>query len=236
MNKLPILFPLIIALFTLPAESSEANNTIYLPIVSNEVTKQPPPLGEVSILNDFAYVSSTGSLHIVGEVFNGTSKTLRFVKITANLYDKNGMLLDVDFTFSLLDNIPPSEKTCFDVIFLEPAGWSYYEFEQVAYYEDGIPVTGLTAFNVSGSYDPTFGWYEILGEIRNDNSYTVNYVSPIATLYNSAGNVVGCDFSFVSSTHLAPGQKSSFDVTSLGRDYSDVTNFRIQIDGDPVNR
>jgi len=234
MNKLPILISIVVILMVLGTPSYGAANTVYLPIVNNEVVSQQPPTpGKVSISNDFAYVSSIDTLHVVGEVYNGTSKTLRFLKITANLYDIHGMLIDVDFTFSALDNIPPSDKTCFEIIFLEPAGWSSYEFEPVTYYEDGSAVTGLTALNVSGSYESSFGWYEILGEIRNDNTNPVNYVSPIATLYNASGNVIGCDFTFVNSTHLAPAQKSSFEITSSGRDYSDVSNYRVQVDGNP---
>lgn len=233
MNKMPILISIVIVMVVLPTPSSGAMHNIYLPIIRNEGTPQPPPPGNVYISNDYAYVNSIGTLHVVGEVTNETSKTLRFVKITANLYDSNGTLVDVDFTYSALENIPPGDKTCFDLLFIEPPSWSFYKFEPVTYHEDGIPVTGLTAINVSGSYNSTFGWYKILGEIRNDNTYKVNFVSPIITLYNGSGNVVDCDFTYVNSTDLNPGQISSFENTSSGRDYSDVANYRVQVDGNP---
>jgi hypothetical protein len=43
--------------------------------------------------------------------------------------------------------------------------------------------------------------------------------------------VVGCDFTFVNSTDLNPGQSSAFDMQFVGRNYNDVASHRIQIDG-----
>jgi hypothetical protein len=113
----------------------------------------------------------------------------------------------------------------------EPSGWSYYEFEAPTYDTDGQPLPNLTVFNDSGSYDPTFNWYKIIGQVRNDEVVLVTYVSPVGTIYTSSGTVVGCDFTYVNSTDLNPGQTSSFEMTFYTRDYSDVTSYRLQVDG-----
>ena len=91
----------------------------------------------------------------------------------------------------------------------------------------------LTVLNDSGSYDPTFGWYEIIGQVRNDHGTRVEYVSPVGTLYNVSGIVIGCDFTYVNATHLDPNQTSSFKMTFVGRDYADVASYRLQVDGNP---
>jgi len=69
--------------------------------------------------------------------------------------------------------------------------------------------------------------------VRNDHGTRVDFVSPVGTVYNAAGKVVGCDFTYVNSTDLDPGQSSSFEMTFLGRDYSDVTSYQLQVDGNP---
>lgn len=220
---------------------------VYLPIIIKQVPPTPTPTPtntptptatsipqEVRILsNHFHYVDSIDYLHIVGEVLNNSSDLLRFVKITVNIFNSSGQLLDTDFTYIHLDNLPAWDKTCFNLALPEPAGWSYYEFEAPTYLTDGSPLPNLTILNASGSYNLTFGWYEIIGQVRNDHDSRVEYVSPVGTVYNSSGTVVGCDFTYVSSTHLDPGQTSSFKMTLSGRDYSDVTSYRLQVDGNP---
>jgi hypothetical protein len=170
-------------------------------------------------------------LHIVGEVSNNTPNHLRFVEIYVNVFNSSGQLLDTDFTFIYLDNLPPWDKTCFEFILPEPIGWSYYEFEAVDYWTDGSPLPNLTILNDSGSYNPTFGWYEIIGQVRNDHGSLVEYVMPVGTLYNATGTVIGCDFTFVNSTDLEPNQTSSFKMTLSGRDYFDATSYQLQVDG-----
>lgn len=87
--------------------------------------------------------------------------------------------------------------------------------------------------NHSGSYNATYGWYEVIGQVRNDYSTRVEYVSPVGTAYNISGTAVGCYFTDVNSTHLDVGQVSSFKLPFSGRDYSDVTSYRVQVDGNP---
>jgi len=171
-------------------------------------------------------------LHVVGEVANNTANHLRYVKITANFFDSNGKLLDTEFTYTWLDNLPANNKTCFHILLQNPASWSYYELENPTYWTDGRPLPNLAILNDSGSYNPTFGWYEIIGQVRNDHGARVNYVSPVGTIYTASGTVVGCDFTYVNSTNLDPGQTSSFEMTFSGRNYSDVTSYRLQVDGD----
>ncbi|MBC8248746.1 MAG: SBBP repeat-containing protein [Anaerolineales bacterium] len=192
------------------------------------------PPGVYILSNHSYYVDSIGFLWIVGEVWNNTANRLRFVKITANVFSSSGQLLATGQGYTYLDNLSPGGMTCFSVLMgHEPAGWSYYRFEAPTYWTDGKPLPNLTVFNDSGSYNSTFGWYEIIGQVRNDHGSRVEYVSPVGTVYNASGIVIGCDFTYVNSTHLNPGQTSSFEMIFSGRDYADVTSYRLQVDGNP---
>ena len=205
------------------------------PVPTNTPTPMPTsiPAGVYILPNHSHYVNSIDYLHIVGEVHNNTSNHLRFVKVVANVFNNNGQLLETDFSYIYLDSLPAGEKTCFDLLMQEPANWAYYEFETPSYWTDGEELPNLAIFNHSGSYNSTFGWYEIIGLVRNDHGSRIEYVSPIGTLYNADEIVIGCDFTFVNSTHLDPDQTSSFEITSTGRDYSDVASYRLQADGNP---
>lgn len=194
-------------------------------------TRTPTAVPVEVLPNHSDYVDSIDNLWIVGEVQNNTSDYLRFVRITANVFDGEGQLLDTNFSYIDLDSLSPHEKTCFDVLFSdEPAGWSYYEFE-VRYRTGGEPQPSLTVFNDRGSYDSIFGWYKIIGQVRNDHGSRVEYVKPVGTVYDASGTVVGCGFTYVNATDLDPGQTSSFEMLFTGRDYADVVSYRLQVDG-----
>jgi len=206
----------------------------FLVISFNLPEIEPPnePEGVTILSNHTAFVDNIDYLNIVGEVNNNTDDNLRFVEINVNIFDRNGYLLDTDFTFTLLENLPAGEKTCFHLSVQEPEGWDYYEFEPVSYWTDGNSLPNLSVINLSSSYDSYFGWYEILGQVTNNLGSTVNWVSPVGTLYNASDQVIGCDFTYVNSTDLLPGQTSSFEMLFLGRDYNDVASYRIQVDGE----
>jgi len=228
--------------------------TVYLPVVMKDYPPTPTPTptftptatevptatpvptstslpSGVQILSNYSmYVDSIDYLHIVGEISNNTGNNLRFVRITANLFNGSGGLLDTDFTYTWLDDLPAYDKTCFSLLVPLPAGYSYFQFEAPSYWTDGQPLPSLTVINDSGGLI-NYGWYKILGQVRNDAGTKVTFVSPVMTLYNSSGNVVDCDFTYVNSTDLEAGQVSSFENTFIGADYSGVTHYRIQVDG-----
>ena len=217
-----------------PTPTSTTTPTI-MPTATPTGTPTPtlPPPGVHVLENHSYHVDAIGYLHIVGEVKNNTVDHLRYVKITANIFNSSGQTIDTNFTYIYLGNLPAGDKTCFDILLEEPSDWSYYEFEPPDYWTDGEPLPDLTILNDSGSYYPIFGWYEVVGQVRNDHATRVEYVRPVGTLYNASYTVIGCNFTFIDDTHLDPDQISSFRMTFLGRDYADAAAYRLQVDGNP---
>jgi hypothetical protein len=220
---------------------SPASLRLYLPLIMKRwliwVTDTPTPtptgLGVYVLPNHSYYVDSINYIHVVGEVQNNTANNLRYVKIAANFFNSNNQLVGTDYTYTYLDNLPAYTKTCFMIWLLQPAGWSYYQFEPPTYSTGGHAFPNLTVLGPSGSYDPTYGRYTVLGQVRNDSGTRVQYVQPVGTLYTVSNTVVGCDYTYVNSTHLDPNQTSAFKMTFYGRNYSDVASYRLQVDGTP---
>lgn len=230
--------PTATATYTPTSTPTDTPTPTMSPTPTSTPTNTPtltPPTAPVEVLSNHShYVTDYGSMWIVGEVQNNTADYLRFVKITANIFNSSGQLLDTGYSYINLDNLPPGDKTCFDILVGdEPAGWSYYEFESPSYQTGGKPLPNLTIINDSGSYNSTYGWYKIIGQVRNDHGSRVEYVSPVGIVYNASGTVVGCGYTYVSATHLDPGQTSSFEMNFTGRDYADVVSYRLQVDGNP---
>jgi hypothetical protein len=169
-------------------------------------------------------------LHILGEVYNNTADPVSRIEIPVNILDAGGQIVHSDFTFAWLDNLPAGEKTCFEVLMQRPEGGETYEFEEPQYW-DGRALPNLTVLNPSGSVID-FGWFQILGQVRNDHGSVVADVMTVGTLYNATGHVVGCDFAYLDSDP-PPGGTGNLEMLFVGRDYSDVTSYRIQVDGEP---
>jgi hypothetical protein len=180
-------------------------------------------------------VDSINYLYVVGEVQNNTATDLWLVKIAVNFFNSNNQLVGTNYTYTpfSLGNLPAYTKTCFRVSLSQPAGWAYYQFESPTYSTGGHAFPNLTVLGPSGSYDPTYGRYTVLGQVRNDSGTRVQNVQPVGTLYNASNTVIGCNSTYVNSWNLDPNQTSAFSMTFTGRNYSDVASYQLQVDGSP---
>jgi hypothetical protein len=153
--------------------------------------------------------------------------------VIANLFNSDDQLIDTDTDY-LWRDVLPGDKACFELSFSDWDGWSYYEFETPTYDSTtNRQLENMTVYGDRGTYDPGDGSYSVLGFVRNDNDSRVESVRIITTLYTASGTVVGCSYTYVSSTDLSPGQSSSFEMRFSGyrRDYADVASYRLQVDG-----
>lgn len=185
----------------------------------------------VQVLSNYSHhVGDDERLHIVGEVLNNTLANVSSVQITVRLLDSSGQELDMAQARTFLGNLPPGERTCFETSLEQTSGWAYYEFA-VPSFSQGRPLPNLSILNPSGSILPYMGGYELTGQVRNDHGAPVNDVTPVGTLYNGQGKVVGCGFGPIGS--LEATETRSFTILFVSRNYSDVASFRIQADGEP---
>ena len=167
----------------------------------------------------------------MGEVENRSSINTEFIKVIADVFDGGQTFIGTDFTYAHLGVLPPGEKTCFDIPFPgEPANWSIYQLS-TTFSEGGQTASGLSIFDDSGA--PNSLGYRVIGFATNQGAQRAEFVKVVGTLYDGAGNVIDCDYGYVNSTHLEPGQTSAFKVWFLGRDYASVSSYRLQVQGVP---
>jgi hypothetical protein len=211
-----------------PTSTGTATNTPTTTPTPSETPTEVPVLGILD--NHSTYTTVLDSLYIVGEVQNNSASNIRFVRVNADLFNSNQSLVDTDFGYTYLDVLPPGTKTCFAVLFFDaPEHWSTYRLSGT-FLAGGEYAPNLVLFDVSITED-TFGYPKILGQVRNDGSETARYVQLVATLYNSAGTVIDCDFTYVNSTHLSPGQTSSFEFSYFSDHTKNYSSYRVQVQG-----
>ena len=177
------------------------------------------------------YVDGDGALHIVGEVENGTEDPVYRVGLTVQLLSSDGEVVDTGHGVAPLQHLAAGEWTCFHISVEDPADWSSYVFEAPSY-SDGPPPPALTVVGDSGTYVSTTGWYLLGGEVRNDHGTRVKDVTAVGTLYDDAGDPVGCQAAYVLGIGLDPDEKSLFELQFAGRDFGDVVDHRVQADGE----
>jgi hypothetical protein len=231
-----LLSVLILSLFFF-IEAIAAAGDIFLPIVYHDIqTATPTPTlipGGVVVETDYVsdFTTSAGILHVVGEIRNKTSYTLRNMKVTVNFYNANNQLLESRSAFTYMIDLPAGKKTCFNISLDPPTGWSKYQFAPVTYQTDGNLPPNIGVLNLIGSYDPKFGYYQLTGLIRNDEAVQVSQVRTVGTLYNVTNRVIGCKF-YQFPDRLDPGASKSFNIEFRERDYIDTATYRLQVDGD----
>lgn len=73
-------------------------------------------------------------------------------------------------------------------------------------------VSDIEILGHSGGVD-SYGWYTVLGEVKNTGSDNLSWVKITVTYYDSSGTELETSHSYTSIEILAPGQKSPFDTS-----------------------
>lgn len=200
---------------------------------TNTPTRTPTPTATLApgvfVLNNSTTRPSSSYRYVTGEIYNNTPNHLQFVNVRVNFFD-GAQFVATDYSYTPLYNVHPHEKVCFAIFLSNPPNWTSYSFEPVLYSTTGTSRPNLVITSQSGApYSSSF--YRVIGQIRNDESQLIKYVSAVATMYDASGKVVECNDSYVGTTDLNPGQVSSFDILGMPAMPGEVASYVLQTDG-----
>lgn len=85
----------------------------------------------------------------------------------------------------------------------------------------------------SGDYN------DIIGQVKNIGTETVEFVKIGLTVYDKNGDVVGTDSTYAEATTLEPNQKSSFDIFSTTDNFDGMASYELSLhwrDSDGVDQ
>lgn len=182
----------------------------HTPTLTPTPTSTPYPQGVLVLCTRQFTPQYSSYTYVVGEVLNNTGSPVYDVHVVATFYGADGRIMGTDDSYARYDMVLPGEKAPFLIMVQPQAGWARYEVSVASYnhstfltYNHSFTFLGLNSYE-SGSYR------YVVGEVRNDTLETWTFVEPVVTFYDSTGCALYTDFTFVASTDLAPGQKSSF--------------------------
>lgn len=64
------------------------------------------------------------------------------------------------------------------------------------------------------SYIGNLGYFNVVGEVKNNLQSNINYVKLTATFYDAQEKVIGTDFTYAELDILKPNQKAPFEISS----------------------
>lgn len=169
------------------------------------------------------YVSSIGTLIVVGELQNVGDGIIGFVNLIGVAYSTERAEAE-SITSPFSRNLHPQQKAPFLMYFFPE--YSYYnDYEWIS---RGISYINFTATSADetenyqypdleitthSSFINSNGVYTVTGKVRNTGDQAAGRVWVVATFYNSTGDVIIVDFSdYLSPDHLQPGETAGFSI------------------------
>jgi hypothetical protein len=186
---------------------------------------------KLNVISYSSYISSIGTLHIVGEVKNSGTINMEYVEIIGTFYDSSKTVVGTDFTFTSIDVLKPNQKSPFDMT--ETSNVEdivSVKLDETYRPTTGEPYSGLQILSHS-SYISRIGTYHVVGEVKNTGNRDVNYVEVIGTFYDSSGKVVDASFTYTDPSDVSAGQTSPFDLIVMSPQVSKIKTYELQVQG-----
>jgi len=149
---------------------------------------------------------------IVGEVLNNFSYPIELVRITATVYDKNGVIVGTGDKYVNDYLIKPGSRSGFDIFLDEtlPSKSNYTLTTSFEKSEDDKPEALQLSVgkNSKGSNN-----FRVLGEVMNQGENAANSVKVSAIFYDNEHKVVNTDYVFTNPDIINPNKKAPFEFS-----------------------
>jgi len=181
------------------------------PAIFAAPTALPPDAVLLGLVSDNNYTDEFNTLTIVGEVRNDSNLDVGHTDITVTFYDSAGAIIGTANGETMLDVIPPGEKSPFVITLSRPPGLASHSLRAVA--RPVAPKQGaqLVVSEVR-RFEDDAGFFHVKGTVKNVGSSTARRVKVAAVIYARDNRVINVGFTYGSPPKLAPGQQASYDI------------------------
>jgi hypothetical protein len=175
--------------------------------------------------------SALDSDTIVGEVLNNFTYPIEDVRITASVYDKNGVIAATGDTYASEYVIKPSSKSGFDINLDEklPNNSKYTlttSFEQSD--EDKPEALQLSV----GRNSKDSNSFRLLGEVLNQGQNDAHSVKVSGIFYDKNHKVIDVDYIYTTPDTIGPNKKAPFEFSFYTDNPKQIESIAINIQSD----
>jgi hypothetical protein len=148
----------------------------------------------------------------VGEVLNNFTYPIELVRITASVYDKNGVIAATGDTYANDYQIKPASRSGFDIFLDEklPSNSKYALTVSFEKSEDDKPAALLLSVDTNSKGS---GSFKLLGEVINQGPDDANSVKMSGIFYDKDHKVVDVDYTYTKPDIISPNKKAPFELS-----------------------
>jgi hypothetical protein len=207
----------------------------YVVSVTGDETDVEPFTG-IKFVQDSGAVDEN-SITIIGEVTNESETPASNVRIAAAVYDANGDILDVGFTFSERDVFFQDSLSPFEM-YIGNTNDSPDSYELIAYADEAADweledLAEIEMIDIDYYFD-VFDDLVVVGEVINNDSQNASFISVFASFYDENDALVAVGWNFVWADILEPGAKSPFDISLFGTP-EEIDHWTVWVEGDKTD-
>jgi len=201
---------------------------------TTEITQTTVDTSPISILSHNSYADGN-YYHVIAEVRNNLQSNVEYVKITATFYDSSNYVVATDYSYTPIDILQPNQLSPVDLSTYPYTGSvDHYTLSIGGYWETtDEPYTNLITQGATTSTD-SLGYYDVIGEVKNTGSSSIEYTKIIITFYDASGEIIGYDYTYANNDIILPGQTSPFSASSYPQKFQPAS-YSIQLQARPIS-
>jgi hypothetical protein len=165
----------------------------------------------LGLVSDNDFTDEFNTLTVVGEVRNDSNVDAGQAEVTITFYDSAGTAIGMAQGQTILEVIPPGEKSPYHITLTQPAGLASYSLRAVA-----RPVSSKRqaqlAIVEARRFEDEAGFFHVKGVVENAGSTISKRTKVAAVLYGRDNGVINVGFTYVDPPTLRPGERGSYDV------------------------
>jgi len=197
--------------------SSNSMNLIYAQIeisIDKNITSQTfnETISEDADPKPDILYSALKSDNIVGEVQNNFTYPIELIRITASVYDKNGVMAATGDTYTSDYELGPGSRSGFD-IYLDEKLPSNSKYTLTTSFEKSRDLKPEALQVGVGKNSKASNNFKILGEVVNQGQNNANSVKVSGIFYDKDHKVVDVEYTYTNPDIIGPNKKAPFELS-----------------------
>jgi hypothetical protein len=168
---------------------------------------------------------------IVGVVQNNFTYPIELVRLTASVYDKNGLLTATGDTYTSDSQIKPGRKSGFD-IYLDEKLPSNSKYTLTSSFKESEENKQEALQLIVGRNSRDSNSYKVLGEVINEGKTDANSVKVSGIFYDEKHKVVNVDYEYTNPDTISPNRKAPFELSFYSNNPEKIKSVAINAQSD----
>jgi len=168
---------------------------------------------------------------LVGEVLNNFSYPIELVRITATVYDKNGVIVATGDKYVNDYLLKPGNRSGFDIFLDEtlPSKSRYTLTTSFEKSEDDRPEALQLSLGKNSNSSNSF---RVLGEVMNHGKNSANAVKVSGIFYDNKHKVINTDYVFTNPDIISPNKKAPFEFSFYTENPEKIKSMAFNVQSD----